>query len=839
MDEIRYAIDLTGETRKIASDKFETICEATNVYEIVPEDRPVKLFADIDIYEKSLDTEDVDALFEGMDQIIDIAVNQISILVKLNTGNKIDLDYIVCESNSRSYICHKSKKEKWKLSLHIIVQNVMATKSQQSIFFKMINKSLNSPENESNRDWRDYFPSNGQNFFDTSVYSVHKFRSVHASKPGENRPLRIKKGSFNESVISGFFKNAVFLQENEIFCKMEEIIYTPSTKSNSSIDIFLIENYIDNGLLTPYAREYGDWFKIVSTFISMFDEETAWQMVDKFSRLSDNYDESANLREFSKLVSRKKEGFGIQTVRPMAEKTNKKMYKQIEIEKKIYINKLKEEENQKKMKEIRDKLKSKEIVNEIIEPMEESIPNIQSEIDVILYTNVATDYDLGFAFFKMFEGKVLYSHEDNCWYIFDKRWISDKSGLVVHKRLSNDFFDFFENYTNVIISEMNNLSEKELEETDNKVKKLMKLMEKLKKSSDKKNVVLELKSIVLDEIFKTQLNKMPNFLPLIGNMFDMNTNETIPMSIDYKFDFEMPVKFVDKDQDVINQYLMDLFSNNYDTMKCFISIIKTIISGRKTRYIYFWTGSGRNGKSLLLKLLSVIFSKFVEVISKDVILMKKSNSALNTEFEKLDKYRFGYITEIDDTDVLNINNIKAISGGDAMDLRTICKTNTTIYPTINLNVITNELPSFKEQEAILDRIVIFPFNNKFENDPSFEEKMMTKLDSLFTYIMKNGEINNFSFTEEMLMAKKEYQEENSTNYLEDYIEDKCDKSDKVSTSDFYQCYQFWMKEMGYVEEKRTMVHFTKRMKKLGYECKPIHGKRWFSGISFKKDVPLK
>ena len=59
-----------------------------------------------------------------------------------------------------------------------------------------------------------------------------------------------------------------------------------------------------------------------------------------------------------------------------------------------------------------------------------------------------------------------------------------------------------------------------------------------------------------------------------------------------------------------------------------------------------------------------MFNKSIDIISELVIINSKSGkSNINTEIEKLDKIRIGYVTELKEDDTLNSEMIKKISGG--------------------------------------------------------------------------------------------------------------------------------------------------------------------------------
>jgi hypothetical protein len=119
-------------------------------------------------------------------------------------------------------------------------------------------------------------------------------------------------------------------------------------------------------------------------------------------------------------------------------------------------------------------------------------------------------------------------------------------------------------------------------------------------------------------------------------------------TIENKFNYECDANYIElttEQENCIRTYLLQLLKGNVKTMTCLIDMLKSIFAGNLLRFILFFSGTGRNGKSLLLKLLQNILKKAMDIISKDVILQKKSNSSINSEMEKLDKCRLGYVTD--------------------------------------------------------------------------------------------------------------------------------------------------------------------------------------------------
>ena len=373
---------------------------------------------------------------------------------------------------------------------------------------------------------------------------------------------------------------------------------------------------------------------------------------------------------------------------------------------------------------------------------------------------------------------------------------------------------------------------------------LCNVCKRLQKTVEKNNILKELSEKCINTDFMIDMNKQKYMIPIKnGKIINLKTLEIRDRDENDKFNYECQVNYINltnNDENIAKKYFMDLFCNNELIVKCVINIIKSVITGEKLRYIFFCTGTGRNGKSLLFKLLKLMFNKSMDIISELVIINSKSGkSNINTEIEKLDKIRIGYVTELKEDDTLNSEMIKKISGGDDIDLRSLHKTNSTLTPTCNLFVLTNELPKFKVEEAIIDRIVVIPFNNKFEVNITYEYDMLKNIDILFSYILKYGVISDkFNFPLEMLEAKKEYIEDNDVDYLKDFIESEIDFIDgkRIKRDDFRKAYNNWCKDMLYPIDKRTDKKFSRALKKLNIENVSSHGIRIYKNIDFKNDL---
>jgi len=302
--------------------------------------------------------------------------------------------------------------------------------------------------------------------------------------------------------------------------------------------------------------------------------------------------------------------------------------------------------------------------------------------------------------------------------------------------------------------------------------------------------------------------------------------------------------------------MLQLFCGDKDTLQCFIDCIKTSFSGKLMRYLFICSGNGSNGKSTIFKVLGEIFGRFMDTISNKVVILTKSQSNLNTEIEKLDKIRVGFLSELPENSKLNEEVIKKISGGDRIDLRTIQKTNFTIYPTSTIWFAVNQEPKFNTDtdngKAMINRIVNFPFNNSFENNSGFEDLVLSKKDEIFSYIMKYGNIKP-TVTPSSLMIEKKLQyisDQQDNDFLKCFIDEKIimniptiDGYGKrnswcIKRDNFINSFNYWYRGK-YPDSKlpqETPVKFTKKLLKYGIKSKESNHIVWYENIQERESL---
>jgi len=595
--------------------------------------------------------------------------------------------------------------------------------------------------------------------------------------------------------------------------KKEEPKYSQS--DNGKKIKVLLENF---EYFKTQSINYTDWFQIVcAIFNSVENKEEGLQLIHQFSKLSNNYDEDGVNKEYQKILDR-----------------------HLRVDKKMTIGTLifKSQEENKDLynKLFPKKTKSKKIIIE-------NKPN-QSEIELIANKAIEsnTEYDIAVLLDKLYQNKFITTNIAlKEMYVLTDKLLWDKNGSnKARNYLSTKLYDYFEKIVKEILIELDKETETEKQESMTKqLKNLGSLMNKLKKTTDKNNIMRELCEITYDPDFIKKINRQEYLLPLkntkIFNLLDNSVRERTAEDI---FNFECDVEYFDEfDETFADKYFNDLFCNKKDLIQVVLNIIKSCMTGKPLRYIFFLTGDGNNGKSLFMELLVKIFGNFIDTISRSVLLTTKATTHLSTEFEKLGVNRMGYVSEMTDKDELNVPIVKQITGDGIINVRGICKTDETLHIVSNLFALTNKMPKIQVEKAINNRLVIIPFMNSFELNDEYKPILYSHKNDIFNYIMKYGIVQTkFEYTEDMINSKAECIEDNTEDELQTFITERCNLIDgkKINRNEFIKTYNDWLVKNHKDKDKRTTNKFTRDMKKIyKINSKESNGKTNYIDIEWK------
>jgi phage/plasmid-associated DNA primase len=772
-------------------------------YEVVTNDTKVKYYFDFDYYIASSEFD------------LEVANHVNSILKKRITDSLTKVTDVSPKIHILQAHSNNIGDGRGKYSLRYYISNMIALKQNVKDFAIDLNKYFDKNETEL---W-DYIEKPVTPVFDTSVYdSNKKMRCYETNKPNEVRPLVLEEGTVEGTVITGCFDGAAIELNYVSMAKAQynndAICYKPNETELKMTDIDYLLNVCIREKMCS-SGNHSDWNIIGQILKNELKDDATQPFVTWTNKFGSENKKNECINQITKFIK----------------------YTPLKAPKRLTF-------------------KTLHYYAKIHNPGAYASRFIKVSKSATMFDFdlcSAGDYEFASYFKKEFGSKFkCVSIKEKNIYCFndDNLWTNNfESGSKIREILSNEMKERFIDCQNEMMTELESLDSNTdvYEKLSRNVKRVSEICVKLSKTNDKNNILREILDKIEDITFANDLNKKEYMLPIKGKkMFNMKTLEVTDRTIEDKFDYECDAEYITMEPDnetYVRKYFMDLFSQKADTVQTVLDILKSIFAGVRTRYIYFFTGEGCNGKSLLFKVLESIFKKAMDTIDKNVIVDNKISSQLTTQFEKLDKCRLGYVTELKSDMKLNETIIKQISGGDKIDFRGLFKANTTINPTCNLCVLTNEMPIIKIEKAIVDRLIKIPFLNTFEVDTSFETKLLERKDDIFSYIMKYGVIRDkFNLTEDMINSKLETVEDNTEiDYLQKFIEINYTvvpfvKKEKVPRDTFRDGYNTFLKSKGLPMNKVTDVKFTRDVKKYSIGSKESHGKTYYTGLVPKEDI---
>ena len=372
-----------------------------------------------------------------------------------------------------------------------------------------------------------------------------------------------------------------------------------------------------------------------------------------------------------------------------------------------------------------------------------------------------------------------------------------------------------------------------VDETSEEIKKIKKQIENYEKFKNKIGNVSFINSVyslvkerLFVEGFADTLNRELFVLPIKDEkVIDLKTNCIYPRERKHNFSALCPVVYDETSIDFGSKYFESLFPDS-DTRQCVLNAIKSSMTGLPLRSIFFWIGSGCNGKSLLLKVIRKMLSDFCNVVSKSIIINSKSASNITSELESLSTLRFGQISELSDADSLNHTRVKEFTGDGVINYRGLFQKEKTIEVTASIHIATNNIPHIDcSDPAMLTRIIPFPFKSVFEPDSDYADLVMENVDSIFSYIVRVGQIKKSFIIDHMSEEIQEYRKEkiiNSDSFVS-FVHEHLKKSHgtRVPVAEFIECYKAHLaalEETCFLSNKKIM----ELLRKLGFELFRSH-----------------
>lgn len=292
------------------------------------------------------------------------------------------------------------------------------------------------------------------------------------------------------------------------------------------------------------------------------------------------------------------------------------------------------------------------------------------------------------------------------------------------------------------------------------------------------------------------------------------------------------------------EFLSIITDGNQELIDYLQRVIGYCLTGSTTEHaLFFLYGTGANGKSVFLDVISHILGDYAKNAPMDTFMDTRSDRH-PTDLAGLRGARFVCANETEQGRRWNESKIKSITGGDTISARFMRQDFFEFKPQFKLIIAGNHKPSISNvDEAMSRRLHLIPFTVFIppeKRDKHLTAKLIKERDGILAWavegLIKWQKIGGLKPPEIVTKATKEYLE--AEDSLGGWLEDCCEVDGTAfsSTNNLYESWKRWADELG--EYAGTVRKLSERLIGRKFECCRQNQKRGFKGIRIKSPATL-
>lgn len=433
----------------------------------------------------------------------------------------------------------------------------------------------------------------------------------------------------------------------------------------------------------------------------------------------------------------------------------------------------------------------------------------------------ATEFDLANVLLKLFKDRfVCVSIKNNIWYEFkNHKWIEIDSGNTLRLAISKEMHKTYNQKMMDCVNQMNALSEDDpnKEKIHKKIQIINDIAKMLKRTTHKNNIMREAKELFYDKDFLNRQDNNNNLICFNNGVYDFDENVfragkpedyiTKCTNIDY-----VPLNAI-KDKKRIKEvqsFIEQLFPVKELRDYMWEHLASTLIGTNENQTFNIYTGSGANGKSKLVDLMSLCLGDYKGTVPITLITQKRNTiGSTSSEVAQLKGKRYAVMQEPSKGDVINEGIMKEITGGDPIQARALFKESITFVPQFKLVVCTNTLFEIKStDDGTWRRIRVCDFMSKFKENPVDGDKdypYQFPIDKKIDMKFEHWKIPFMSLLVEIAKVKKGLVNDcnivlcKSDNYRKDqdcineFVQEKIEKNEdgRIRKREIYETFKQW------------------------------------------------
>ena len=344
--------------------------------------------------------------------------------------------------------------------------------------------------------------------------------------------------------------------------------------------------------------------------------------------------------------------------------------------------------------------------------------------------NGASHYDVALIVQAMVGDTIKYVGGDT-WYVWNKssgRWSFDNESRTLSSAISCQLcqagIEFYQYVVGKYVADrkLGNSCAEDDKFEDYK-KGILTICSRVRDHPYKNCIIRECKALLYDGEFVAALDENTNLLGFNDGVYDFSTSqfrkglpeERVSMTVGYDFPENVDAKLIE----TVHNVIADPFDSPEMSQYLLASIASCLDGRRLFQEYYVLTGKGANSKSCIQELVSKTLGDYAKPLDITFWTRAKGNCG-DAQPELADKkgVRIIFSNEPSDTDVIQCQKLKEISGNDPIVARKLYGHPITFRPQFGVYILCNDLPQLSKSDfAIERRTRIIPFVHQYRINP--------------------------------------------------------------------------------------------------------------------------
>ena len=394
---------------------------------------------------------------------------------------------------------------------------------------------------------------------------------------------------------------------------------------------------------------------------------------------------------------------------------------------------------------------------------------IDQTLDTMIKKDKVAEFDLAVVLYQLFKDQfVCVSIKNNEWYEYkNHKWHEIDSGSTLRLLISKTMHDIYCKKSHELIETITKKenNDENTETLKTRSAKIGDVCILLKTTSWKNNIMKEAKELFYDKNFMTKLDSNPYLMCFNNYVIDFKSkthrkgkpDDYISKStnIDYIPFTDLSNGHYDPIINEVNKFIDELFPDKELRRYMWEHLASILIGKNDNQTFNIYTGSGCNGKSKLVELMSRCLGDYKATVPITLITQSRNSiGSTSSEVVALMGVRYAVMQEPSKGDVINEGIMKEITGGDPIQARALFKDSVTFTPQFKLVVCTNVLFDINtNDDGTWRRIRICDFMSKFTDAPYENEDKFPKANFPYQYLIDQKIDEKFTLWAPILMSK--------------------------------------------------------------------------------------